>query len=358
MKQAKFLGLGLAAVALTIGLAACGGNSKKNANTKGDPQHSVVMVTDTAGIDDKSFNQSAWEGMQEWGKEHKLPEGPQGYAYIQSNEASDYTSNIDQDISSQFKTIFGIGYLLKNAVVDAADANPETNFVLIDDTVNGKNNVASATFRDNESAYLAGVAAANTTKTNKVGFIGGVEGPVIGRFQAGFEKGVADAAKELGKEITVDTKYAASFADPAKGKALAAAMYQNGVDIIFHASGATGQGVFQEAKDLNESGSGDKVWVIGVDRDQDADGKYKTKDGKEDNFTLTSTLKGVGTAVQDIANRALEDKFPGGEHLVYGLKDGGVDLTDGYLNDKTKEAVKTAKDKVISGDVKVPEKPE
>ena len=348
----------MAAVALTIGLAACGGNSKKNANTKGDPQHSVVMVTDTAGIDDKSFNQSAWEGMQEWGKEHKLPEGPQGYAYIQSNEASDYTSNIDQAISSQFKTIFGIGYLLKNAVVDAADANPETNFVLIDDTVNGKNNVASATFRDNESAYLAGVAAANTTKTNKVGFIGGVEGPVIGRFQAGFEKGVADAAKELGKEITVDTKYAASFADPAKGKALAAAMYQNGVDIIFHASGATGQGVFQEAKDLNESGSGDKVWVIGVDRDQDADGKYKTKDGKEDNFTLTSTLKGVGTAVQDIANRALEDKFPGGEHLVYGLKDGGVDLTDGYLNDKTKEAVKTAKDKVISGDVKVPEKPE
>ena len=201
-------------------------------------------------------------------------------------------------------------------------------------------------------------SAANETKTNKVGFVGGEEGVVIDRFQAGFEKGVADAAKELGKEITVDTKYAASFADPAKGKALAAAMYQNGVDIIFHASGATGQGVFQEAKDLNESGSGDKVWVIGVDRDQDADGKYKTKDGKEDNFTLTSTLKGVGTAVQDIANRALEDKFPGGEHLVYGLKDGGVDLTDGYLNDKTKEAVKTAKDKVISGDVKVPEKPE
>ncbi|MCL8496338.1 BMP family ABC transporter substrate-binding protein, partial [Apilactobacillus sp. F1] len=175
MKQAKFLGLGLAAVALTIGLAACGGNSKKNANTKGDPQHSVVMVTDTAGIDDKSFNQSAWEGMQEWGKEHKLPEGPQGYAYIQSNEASDYTSNIDQANSSQFKTIFGIGYLLKNAVVDAADANPETNFVLIDDTVNGKNNVASATFRDNEAAYLAGVAAANETKTNKVGFVGGEE---------------------------------------------------------------------------------------------------------------------------------------------------------------------------------------
>ncbi|EKD5409450.1 BMP family ABC transporter substrate-binding protein [Enterococcus faecalis] len=328
MKKAKLFGFSLIALGLSVSLAACGGGKGKTAESgggKGDAAHSAVIITDTGGVDDKSFNQSSWEGLQAWGKEHDLPEGSKGYAYIQSNDAADYTTNIDQAVSSKFNTIFGIGYLLKDAISSAADANPDTNFVLIDDQIDGKKNVVSATFRDNEAAYLAGVAA---------------------------------AAKELGKEITVDTKYAASFADPAKGKALAAAMYQNGVDIIFHASGATGQGVFQEAKDLNESGSGDKVWVIGVDRDQDADGKYKTKDGKEDNFTLTSTLKGVGTAVQDIANRALEDKFPGGEHLVYGLKDGGVDLTDGYLNDKTKEAVKTAKDKVISGDVKVPEKPE
>ena len=345
MKKAKLFGFSLIALGLSVSLAACGGGKGKTAESgggKGDAAHSAVIITDTGGVDDKSFNQSSWEGLQAWGKEHDLPEGSKGYAYIQSNDAADYTTNIDQAVSSKFNTIFGIGYLLKDAISSAADANPDTNFVLIDDQIDGKKNVVSA----------------NETKTNKVGFVGGEEGVVIDRFQAGFEKGVADAAKELGKEITVDTKYAASFADPAKGKALAAAMYQNGVDIIFHASGATGQGVFQEAKDLNESGSGDKVWVIGVDRDQDADGKYKTKDGKEDNFTLTSTLKGVGTAVQDIANRALEDKFPGGEHLVYGLKDGGVDLTDGYLNDKTKEAVKTAKDKVISGDVKVPEKPE
>lgn len=357
MKQVKFLGLGLAAVALTIGLAACGGNSKKNANTKGDPQHSVVMVTDTAGIDDKSFNQSAWERMQEWGKEHKLPEGPQGYAYIQSNEASDYTSNIDQAISSQFKTIFGIGYLLKNAVVDAADANPETNFVLIDDTVNGKNNVASATFRDNESAYLAGVAAANTTKTNKVGFIGGVEGPVIGRFQAGFEKGVADAGKKLGKDIQITSTYAGTFADASKGRALASSMYQAGADIIYHAAATTGQGIFQEAKALNETGSKDKVWVIGVDRDQNEDGKYTTKDGKDDNLTLASTIKGVNIAVKKISDLALEDKFPGGEHLTYGLKDGGVDLTTEALSDQAKTAVKEAKEQIISGDVKVPDQP-
>ena len=108
---------------------------------------------------------------------------------------------------------------------------------------------------------------------------------------------------------------------------------------------------------MNESGSGDKVWVIGVDRDQDADGKYKTKDGK-DNFTLTSTLKRCRHSSSRYCQPCVRRQIPGGEHLVYGLKDGGVDLTDGYLNDKTKEAVKTAKDKVISGDVKVPEKPE
>ena len=118
-------------------------------------------------------------------------------------------------------------------------------------------------------------------------------------------------------------------------------MYQNGVDIIFHASGATGQGVFQEAKDLNESGSGDKV-CIGVDRDQDADGKYKTKDGKEDNFTLTSTLKGVGSSSR-YCQPCVRRQIPGGEHLVYGLKDGGVDLTDGYLNDNKKKLLKQQK---------------
>ena len=356
MKQAKFLGLGLAAVALTIGLAACGGNSKKNANTKGDPQHSVVMVTDTAGIDDKSFNQSAWEGMQEWGKEHKLPEGPQGYAYIQSNEASDYTSNIDQAISSQFKTIFGIGYLLKNAVVDAADANPETNFVLIDDTVNGKNNVASATFRDNESAYLAGVAAANTTKTNKVGFIGGVEGPVIGRFQAGFEKGVADAGKKLGKDIQITSTYAGTFADASKGRALASSMYQAGADIIYHAAATTGQGIFQEAKALNETGSKDKVWVIGVDRDQKAEGEYTSKDGKKSNFVLASSLKKVGESVKDLAKKTADGKFPGGKVITYSLKDGGVDLTTDNLSADAKKAVEDAKAKILDGSLKVPEK--
>ena len=122
-------------------------------------------------------------------------------------------------------------------------------------------------------------------------------------------------------------------------------------------------GVFQEAKaineQLNEADLADKkVWVIGVDSDQQDEGAYKTKDGKEDNFTLASTLKGVGAAVQDISTRALEDNFPGGEHIVYGLKDGGVDITEGFLSDDAKAAIETAKQDVIDGKVEVPEKPE
>ncbi|MGM0122916.1 basic membrane protein [Enterococcus sp. AZ194] len=365
MKKAKLFGLGAVALTAALVLGACGkggtdstDSSGGSASGKTDSEHSVVLVTDVGGTDDRSFNQSAWEGLQAWGKEHGLSKGIDGFDYIQSDDASQYTPNVDSAVSQGFKTVFGIGYLLKDSIAAGAAANPEVNFGLIDEVIENQPNVVSATFKDHEAAYLAGVAAAYTTKTNKLGFIGGEEGTVIDRFQAGFEKGVADAAKELKKDIKVDVKYAASFGDSAKGKALAAAMYQDGVDIIYHASGGTGNGVFQEAKALNEAGDKDKVWVIGVDSDQQDQGKYTNKkEGKDDNFTLTSTLKGVGAAVQDISNRALEGKFPGGEHLVYGLKDGGVDLTDGFLSDEAKAAVKTAKEKIIAGDIEIPEAP-
>ena len=365
MKKAKLFGLGAVALTAALVLGACGKGGTDSTDSTGgsvsgktDAEHSVVIVTDIGGVDDRSFNQSAWEGLQAWGKEHDISRGANGYDFIQSDDASQYTTNVDSAVSQGFKTVFGIGYLLKDSIAAGATANPDVNFALIDDVIENQDNVVSATFKDNEAAYLAGYAAAYTTKTDKLGFIGGEEGVVIDRFQAGFEKGVADAAKELKKDITVDVKYAASFGDPAKGKALAAAMYQGGVDIIYHASGGTGAGVFQEAKALNEAGDKDKVWVIGVDSDQQDEGKYKNKkEGKDDNFTLTSTLKGVGAAVEDISTRALEGKFPGGEHLVYGLKDGGVDLTDGFLSDEAKTAVASAKEKVIAGDVEVPEAP-
>lgn len=375
MKKAKLFSFGAVLMTSVLLLGACGNGGGDTATDAtddkvtetsdagtADADHSVAIVTDVGGVDDRSFNQSAWEGLQAWGEEHSIARGVGGFDYIQSEDASQYATNISNAVQNGFKTVFGIGFLLQPEIQAAAEQFPDTQFGIIDSTIDGLDNVVSATFKDHEASYLAGVAAAYTTKTNKVGFIGGEESPVIDRFEAGFVQGVADTAEKLGKDISVDVQYAASFNDSARGKAIAASMYQKDADIIFHASGGTGAGVFQEARAINEQLTEaeleeSKVWVIGVDSDQEGEGEFTTSDGVDDNFTLTSTLKGVGAAVQDISTRALNDEFPGGEHIIYGLADGGVDLTEGFLSDDAKAAVEEAKAAVIAGDVEVPEVP-
>jgi len=236
---------------------------------------------------------------------------------------------------------------------EAAKDHSDLNYVLIDDVIKDKKNVASVTFADNESGYLAGVAAAKTTKTKQVGFVGGQESEVISRFEAGFKAGVAS----VDPSIKVQVDYAGSFGDAAKGKTIAAAQYAAGADIVYQVAGGTGAGVFAEAKSLNESRpENEKVWVIGVDRDQEAEGKYTSKDGKESNFVLVSTLKQVGTTVKDISNKAEKGEFPGGQVIVYSLKDKGVDLAVTNLSEEGKKAVEAAKAKILDGSVKVPEK--
>lgn len=357
MKTSKKIGLGLLTLGLTLTLAACGGGgndktdgSKAAGNdaASSTDDYTAALVTDLGGVDDKSFNQSAWEGLTEWGEENGK-EKTKEYQYYQSNSDSEFIPNLNTAIDAGFKTIFGIGFKLQPAIDEVAAANPDTQFVIIDDIIEDKDNVASVIFKDHEASYLAGVAAAKTTKTNKIGFVGGMEGTVIGRFEAGFVAGVAS----VNPDIKVDVQYAASFGDAAKGKSIAAVMYKSGVDIIFHASGDTGQGVFSEAIDLMATKPENPLWVIGVDRDQDAEGEYA--DG---NVTLTSTLKGVGAALKDIAEKSQAGNFPGGELMTYGLADGGVDLTDGYLTDDVKAEVEKAKEAIIAGDVEVPEAPE
>ncbi|MBF0699619.1 BMP family lipoprotein [Streptococcus danieliae] len=350
MNKKQWFGIGLtAAAALT--LVACGNRStSENADAKTDLK--AVIVTDTGGVDDKSFNQSAWEGLMAWGKENGLSEGS-GISYIQSQSESDYANNLEQAASSGNQLVFGIGFALRNAVESAAKDRTDTNYVIIDEVIENMDNVASATFADNEAAYLAGVAAAKTTKTKEIGFIGGMESEVITRFEKGFEAGV----KSVDPSINVRVDYAGSFSDAAKGKSIAQAQYSAGVDVIYQAAGGTGVGVFKEAKDLNETkDEAEKVWVVGVDRDQKDEGNYKSKDGKESNFVLASTLKEVGAAVADLANQAKDGKFPGGKHLTYGLKDKGVDLAETNLSDDAKAAVKEAKDKIVAGDLEVPAK--
>ena len=353
MNKKQWLGLGLVTVA-AIGLAACGNRASKkdSANSESKTDLKAAIVTDTGGVDDKSFNQSAWEGLQAWGKENGLSKG-NGFDYFQSTDESQYATNLDQAISDEYKLIFGVGFALNNAVKDAAKEHTDINYVLIDDVIKDQKNVASVTFADNEAAYLAGVAAAKTTKTKQVGFVGGIESEVISRFAAGFKAGV----ESVDPSIKVQVDYAGSFGDAAKGKTIAAAQYAAGADVVYQAAGGTGAGVFAEAKSLNESRSeSEKVWVIGVDRDQVAEGKYTSKDGKESNFVLVSTLKQVGTTVKDISNKAEKGEFPGGQVIVYSLKDKGVDLAVTNLSEEGKKAVEAAKAKILDGSVKVPEK--
>ena len=276
-----------------------------------------------------------------------------GFDYFQSTSESDYANNLDTAISSGYQLVFGIGFALHDAIEKAAEDNPETNFVIIDDVIEGKDNVASATFADNEAAYLAGIAAAKTTKTKTVGFIGGMESDVITRFEKGFEAGV----KSVDDSINIKVDYAGSFGDAAKGKTIAAAQYAGGADIVYQVAGGTGVGVFSEAKSLNEGkAESEKVWVIGVDRDQKDEGKYTSKDGKESNFVLASTLKEVGKTLELISTQAKDNKFPGGDVTVYGLKDGGVDIATTNVDEATVKEIEKAKEQIKSGEIKVPKK--
>lgn len=171
-------------VAIVLGctvslLTACSGSNKADGDK--EDVKTVAIVTDIGGVDDKSFNQSAWEGLQEWGKKHGLEKGADGYNYLQSKSDSEYVTNLNTAAGNGFDTVFGIGHKVRNAVEEVAGQKKNINFVVIDGVIENLDNVASVTFKDNEAAFLAGVAAAETTKTKKVGFIGGQNGEVIDR---------------------------------------------------------------------------------------------------------------------------------------------------------------------------------
>ncbi|MGY3725256.1 nucleoside-binding protein [Granulicatella balaenopterae] len=348
MKLQKNLALLALSLGATATLTACGSDDNQT-QTNDNDNLTAVIVTLVGGVDDKSFTQSAWEGLTEWGNEHGLEKGRNGYDYIQSNSESDYVNNFNLAINSGYDLIFGTGFKFDKSMTEVASVNPESQFVLVDSVVDLPN-VASVTFKDNEAAFLAGVAAAETTKTNKVGFIGGMPGPVLDRFQAGYTAGV----HAVNPDIDVEVQYADTFVDASKGKALANAMYANDVDVIFHCAGGAGNGVFTEAKEIVSTDPSREVWVIGVDQDQAAEGAID--DNR--NITLTSTLKGVGQAVQKMCDDASNGIYHGGTHIELGLADNGVGLTEGQLSEEAKAKIEEYKVKIIDGSQVVPQKPE
>jgi basic membrane protein A len=345
MKKKAGLLLSLTLAASTI-LGACGNSDK--AEDKGGKKASnfkVGMVTDVGGVDDKSFNQSAWEGLKKFGKDNGLKEN-EGYRYLQSSRDSEYEPNLTKFAEGNFNLTFGIGFLMTDAVKKVASQFKDNQFAIVDSVVK-EPNVTSITFKENEGSFLVGVVAAMTTKSNKIGFIGGVKSPLIQKFEYGFMAG----AKAVNPKIEIVSEYAEAFDKPEKGSVLASAMYGQGVDVIYHASGATGNGVFTEAK--NRKKKGQTVWVIGVDRDQH-------QEGMPENVTLTSMVKRVDVAVEEVAKEAKDGKLKGGSIKEFGLKDKGIDIaptTDNVSKDALAK-VEEFKKKILDGKITVPATPD
>lgn len=266
------------------------------------------MVTDTGGVNDQSFNQSAWEGLTEF----KNNTGCE-VSYLESKQETDYASNLDKMVDSGNTLIWGIGFAMADAISTAAEMNPDISYAIIDngwDQVN--QNMTGVMFRAQEPSFMVGYAAGLTTKTGRIGFVGGMSSDIIDQFEYGYKAGAAYAAKELGHEIRVDVMYAESFTDAAKGKSIAMKMFSDGCDIVYHASGGVGPGVIEAAKEAGK-------FAIGVDRDQ--------LSLAPDNV-LTSALKNVKQAVLRITEMAYRGEDLGGMEFNFGLTEDAVGIPE------------------------------
>ncbi|ETT36603.1 lipoprotein [Paenibacillus sp. FSL R5-192] len=342
----KMLSLSLVMLlAVSVMLAGCGSKPKEETNAGGDTGGTsteaksdlrIGMVTDVGGVNDKSFNQSAWEALQ-------ATETETGAAvkYLQSKSDEEYIPNLNEFVKGGYDLTWGIGFQLADAIKTVAEQNPDAKLAIIDSVVDAPN-VKSVTFAEEEGSYLVGVVAGLTTKSNKIGFVGGMESPLIKKFEVGFREGV----KAVNPDAQFISNYTGAFDKPDLGKAAAATLYNEGVDIIFHASGATGNGVFNEASARKKQGQ--DVWVIGVDKDQSLE--------FGDEITLTSMIKKVDEAVKRVNKEVVDGTFAGGsENLT--LKENGVGIADtstANVSADTLAKVEEYKEKIISGEIKVP----
>jgi len=335
----KVLALMLALV-MVLSLAACGSTEEPMAE---EPSFTVGVVTDVGGIDDKSFNQSTWEGVVRFAEDKGVET-----KYLQSESDADYLPNLSAFSDEELDIIIAPGFLFADAMLEVGTSFPEQSYLIIDSVVEG-DNVASAVFAANQGSFLVGVASALKAQEagmDTVGFIGGMDFGLIQEFEAGFEAGVA----AVDAEMTVLIEYAGSFADTQIGQTLAAKMFDQGAYVIYHAAGGTGNGLIKEAKDRRTNG--EDVWAVGVDKDQYADGIY---DG-DMSAVLTSMMKRVDVAAYNVSEMALNGEFPGGQVLVFDLSNSGVGIPEENpnLSDAIVKTVGEFEAKVIAGEIEVP----
>ena len=295
----------------------------------------IGMVTDVGGVNDGSFNQSAWEGLQRaaenFGCEVK---------YIESKGDADFVPNIESFLDEDYDLIICTGYVMADAVRDAAELNPDQKFAIVDDASNADlDNVTCMMFEQEQASYLVGLAAGYTTESNVVGFVVGQANETMNSFGYGYCAGVLDA----NPDATILQYNANSFGDASAGKTAVNTMVTKGADVVFHAAGGTGLGVIDGCK---ENG----IWAIGVDSDQSS---------LAPETILTSALKRVDNACYDATKKAILGTLEGGV-ATYDLAAGGVDIapTTDNLSKDVLEKIEDAKKDIIAGDLVVPKNQE
>lgn len=332
----------IVAAGLAIGLVGCGGGDKPSDNgstgssasgTSTDKPLKIALVYDSGGRGDKSFNDSAWNGIERAKKDFGCEA-----IEVESKAAKDYEGNLTSMAEEKADLVIAVGLAQTDPLAKVAAANPDIKFAIVDGSGTAKN-IRALKFKEEEGSFLVGVAAGIASKSGKVGFVGGQEIDLIKKFEYGFYAGVLWANP---KAEILPAKYTGSWDDQTKGKDLAALLYQQGADVVYAAAGRAGLGTIKAAKDAGK-------WVIGVDSDQD---------DLEKGVVLTSMIKRVDEAVYSTIKDVKEGKYSSGD-VIYDLKVNGVGTSDfrntkALIGDAGLAKIEEAKTKIIAGEIKVP----
>lgn len=295
----------LAMLAMVV-LTACGGKKEAAEAPKAAEEKplKVGIVLSIGGLGDKSFNDSAYRGLEMAQKDLGIE-----FKYVEPASPSEDEGYLREYAEAGYDLVIATGFLMKDATEKVAKDFPDVKFALIDE-ISTLPNVASLVFAEDQGSFLVGALAAMMSKTGNVGFVGGMEIPLIQKFQKGYEMG----AKYVNKDAKVGVLYTSGsnpFNDPVRGKENALSLIKQGADVVYHAAGGTGVGVIEAAKES-------KVFAIGVDSNQD---------GLAQGTVLTSMIKNVDIAVYNTIKAVKEGTFKAGEQRL-GVAEGGVGTTD------------------------------
>ena len=344
--------LRLAALFLAAALAAAACSSGSDGGPAAPAaSHSAGLVFDANGLGDLQFNDSAYKGLTEAREEFR--DGLQITYKEPDNKSSNSAVLVDKMIGEQVNLVIGVGFAFSETMPERAKKHPGTRFAIVDGFGCEAPNLRCIVFRENEGAFLMGVAAALKTKSNVVGLIGGTQIDVLLRVEAGYRAGVAWANQNRGTDVRVLVDYVApgqdvsGFTNPAKGRQLAAKQIGQGADVIFQGAGISGLGVIAQVAES-------KKLVIGVDSDQSL-----SASPEERKWILTSMLKRVDNAVLTSIEDYMAGRFSGG-FQSFGLKERGLDYAiNVYNRDLLGDIPKTLdqiREQIISGQIKVPDK--